>query len=495
MIPMPRLSLLFAALALVLAPLSASAQDPPLRAERAFFTKVGFGLSDYSGDFDPKPFDFDEFDGSGTDGVPLEGGLELGYQFSPRLGLSTGYRLGNFPRVENNSGASPIRHTAMMLARYTAGGATWRLAPYADLGGHLTFGGASTAVGPSGGLGVDLALNDRTSLYLESRTHWTFDDDALDGADTGNPFDAATSLLGVGVKYTFAPRERAPRLLAVDGPASVDVGSPATYTASVAPRSGTSTGYRWTFGDGTTASGATVTHTFRQPGAYAVGVTASDATGADTQTLQTTVQPRAARIVAVGAAPSPASTGQPVAFTSTVEGDALTLSWDFGDGSTGTGNAPSHTYASAGTYTATLTASNSRGTDTRAVTVDVENALAAICLSVQDLNTAFFARNASVVTTESAAALRENVEVLAQCPNLTVRVEGFASTVERNADRLAADRARAVETFYVDNGIDAARVQAEGRGAVSAQTTKKGGAQQLRRAVSIPVRTSVSALN
>jgi len=50
--------------------------------------------------------------------------------------------------------------------------------------------------------------------------------------------------------------------------------------------------------------------------------------------------------------------GQPVQFdgsgSSDSEGHALTYDWSFGDGSTGTGVMPTHTYATAGTYVVTL---------------------------------------------------------------------------------------------------------------------------------------------
>ncbi|MFE6802562.1 PQQ-dependent sugar dehydrogenase [Streptomyces sp. NPDC057681] len=51
-------------------------------------------------------------------------------------------------------------------------------------------------------------------------------------------------------------------------------------------------------------------------------------------------------------------------FSSTAtdaDSDALTYSWNFGDGTTGTGAAPSHTYKKNGTYTATVTAKDATG--------------------------------------------------------------------------------------------------------------------------------------
>ncbi|VTR96211.1 na-ca exchanger integrin-beta4 : Na-Ca exchanger/integrin-beta4 OS=Trichodesmium erythraeum (strain IMS101) GN=Tery_1772 PE=4 SV=1: Calx-beta: Calx-beta: Calx-beta: Calx-beta: Calx-beta: Calx-beta: PKD: PKD: HemolysinCabind: HemolysinCabind [Gemmata massiliana] len=67
--------------------------------------------------------------------------------------------------------------------------------------------------------------------------------------------------------------------------------------------------------------------------------------------------------------------GQVVRFAGSAtdaDGDALTYSWDFGDGTTGSGAAPTHVYADNGTYTARLTVSDGHGgasTDEVVITV------------------------------------------------------------------------------------------------------------------------------
>ncbi|MDH3458376.1 MAG: PKD domain-containing protein, partial [Gemmatimonadota bacterium] len=54
------------------------------------------------------------------------------------------------------------------------------------------------------------------------------------------------------------------------------------------------------------------------------------------------------------------------------DGTIVSYEWDFGDGATGTGVSPSHTYAAAGTYDVTLTVTDNDGaTDTQATTATI----------------------------------------------------------------------------------------------------------------------------
>jgi hypothetical protein len=77
-------------------------------------------------------------------------------------------------------------------------------------------------------------------------------------------------------------------------------------------------------------------------------------------------------ITTATAVPGIAEIGEDVMFDSTAtdeNGDDLTYSWDFGDGSSGAGTSPTHQYAAAGRYTATVTVDD--GLATTSGTVDV----------------------------------------------------------------------------------------------------------------------------
>jgi chitodextrinase len=70
-----------------------------------------------------------------------------------------------------------------------------------------------------------------------------------------------------------------------------------------------------------------------------------------------------------------AKVGQAVTFTAAAtdaDGDQLTYSWDFGDGTTAAGDVAQHSYAGAGAYRAVVTVSDGGDTATQAVLVTVK---------------------------------------------------------------------------------------------------------------------------
>lgn len=247
----------------------------------------------------------------------------------------------------------------------------------------------------------------------------------------------------------------------------------------------------WRFGDGSTGSGMETRHAYNSTGSYRVRFLVSNEGGTDTSTASVTVvtPPQPASVMSVNATPNPVDEDETVRFTSTVQGDSpVTYNWSFGDGSSATGESPTHTYDAPGQYTARLNASNEVGQDSRTVTVRVNRVLPEICTTIGEFNSAYFERNSSTLTEEARGSLQENADILAQCPNLTAQVSAFAAPGERNPQSLSEDRAETVAEFYQNNGVAGSRVMTSGEGQVEGVTSKKGGTRQYRRADTMPER-------
>lgn len=103
---------------------------------------------------------------------------------------------------------------------------------------------------------------------------------------------------------------------------------------------------------------------------------------------------------------------------------------------------------------------------------------------IRVLETVRFAWGASRVLPESTALLEEVAKVLQEHPEIAkVRVAGHASGDEKNGKRLSEQRAKAVVAALTKSGIDAARLEAVGRGAdrpLAAETTADGRARNRR---------------
>lgn len=135
--------------------------------------------------------------------------------------------------------------------------------------------------------------------------------------------------------------------------------------------------YAWNLGDGTTATGSVVTHTYAASGTYTVSVTVSDGELTDIADLTITVTEDSTGTNNPPTADFTASTDDLTAdfsdASTDTDGTIVNWNWDFGDESAGsTATNPSHTYEAAGTYRVTLTVTDDGGaTATRAQDVAV----------------------------------------------------------------------------------------------------------------------------
>ncbi|NNE71493.1 MAG: PKD domain-containing protein, partial [Rhodothermales bacterium] len=151
-----------------------------------------------------------------------------------------------------------------------------------------------------------------------------------------------------------------------------------TFTHTGTDPDGDSITRAWEFGDGTTGTAGTETHTYNVEGTYAVTLTVEDEFGASSTGTATITVARfnTAPTVVVTASPLSGQAPLEVSFdasgTTDAEGDAITYAWDFGDGQTGSGVTTSHTYNVSGTITATVTATDALGmSDTGTVSIEL----------------------------------------------------------------------------------------------------------------------------
>jgi ELWxxDGT repeat protein len=224
--------------------------------------------------------------------------------------------------------------------------------------------------------GVAVAFDGRGSSDPDGNTlayRWDFGDG---GIGTGSSPPHAYSTLGTftaTLVVNDGTVDSAPATVTVsivNRPPAVNIGGPYSMRHGAAvpfdgshstDADGDPLAFAWTFGDGGTGTGSTVSHVYAADGDYPVTLEVSD--GTDTVSASTTVH--ITNDVPVAEAGGPYSGFKNVAFaldgtgSSDGNGDTLSYRWDFGDSATGLGVRPSHTYSiptgsASHIYTATL---------------------------------------------------------------------------------------------------------------------------------------------
>jgi len=264
--------------------------------------------------------------------------------------------------------------------------------------------------------------------------------------DNGGASNATTRSVSVS-----APTNQSPVASFAVSPTSGAPGTTFSFTgASSYDPDGTIVGYQWTFGDGSSGSGVAAQHAYASPGPYTVRLTVTDnggASNATTRSVSVSAPTNQSPVASFAVSPTSGAPGTTFSFTGASsydpDGTIVGYQWTFGDGSSGSGVAAQHAYASPGTYTVRLTVTDNGGasnTTTRSVSVQSSG--------MPDLVVE------SMVASPTNPSIGKNVTFTLAIRNrgaaaaglFRVRLAGRASSTDTYVTRLAAG---ASETFML----------------------------------------------
>jgi PKD repeat protein len=247
------------------------------------------------------------------------------------------------------------------------------VASVADEGGVSSFYGSATDAGRLDTFRYAWDFGDGSTDTGDTVFH-TYGSDGsytvtLTVTDNDGGSDTETQVIHVG--------NAAPVLTSVSGDSALIEGDTGAFSATATDAGGDALTYTWDFGDGDTATGASVSHAWVQDGTWTVKLVVSDGTDQDTDTLTVVVSNGAPSILS--AEGEDGAEGTALAFVAVGSDpgadDVLTWAWDFGDGTTGSGAIVSHAYADDGVYTVSLVLSDDGGESVDTTfTVTVTNA-------------------------------------------------------------------------------------------------------------------------
>ncbi len=297
-------------------------------------------------------------------------------------------------RVENATGSSTASVAITVISE------TSRVKPTAD----FRFSASRVEVGQT------VTFTDR-STGEPTEWQWSFGDGSGgSGATISHVYRVAGSYeVTLTVTNAEGPDSSSPAVITVfdkveppiaaigGGLASANVGQQVSYFSRSI---GNPTVLQWSFGDGTTANGSSVQHTWTKDGQYTVTLTVSNSAGSDSITSAISVSDVVLLPVSrFTISQRMAEEGQSIRFQSLSINNPTQLLWDFGDGGTATGANATRAYTRAGRYTVSLRATNSAGNDVATQVVTVVAQLPA--------PVAAFSFSPNTITTNTAAGFTD----------------------------------------------------------------------------------------
>lgn len=232
-----------------------------------------------------------------------------------------------------------------------------------DEGGTLAVDATASATSGRAPLSVNFSANPRggKAPYTFS---WSFGDGS--GSSAQNP----TKVYGEGGSHRATVTVTSGDQQATSSPLTINVDSDLRLACFIGPTDGVAAfnvryraqasggngdyTYRWTFGDGGSATGSEPDHTYETPGTFTVSVTVSSggssASCRDTVRVYETLLASCRANVTRGSAPLSVNLS---AFTNFCRDPGCAYEWDFGDGTTTAGigeNRATHVFSRVGTF-------------------------------------------------------------------------------------------------------------------------------------------------
>jgi PKD repeat protein len=223
--------------------------------------------------------------------------------------------------------------------------------------------------------------------------------------------------------------------------------------------------YFWDFGDGTTSSDISPTHTYSKPGRYvithtvcnnqkcdhfSITVQASDSTTTNPERLVT------AKFSWLAVWNQGAYNGayqSPINFVDQSLGDPTSWLWDFGDGTTSTLQNPDHIYQTNGTYTIYLTVHNKYGSEDKTAKTEKFQTLPVTDTVTQPSSEDPQESGSTTAVTSTSDTIEINQQTSGSSENLKQDTSQNSNYQRQMAD---INKVQARKEMYVQNTLDRA---------------------------------------
>jgi PKD repeat protein len=283
--------------------------------------------------------------------------------------------------------------------------------------GHFWTGATPLAVtSHAGNVSVSLDVTDFVSAELDSDLVASFEisNETVGWKSYGAAEGSASPLLIIDMITDGVSAENSPPVASFvsdkqQGPSPLLVTFDASNASDI---DGTIVDYQWDFGDGGSATGVVVSHSFTAVGSYEISLIVTDNDAAQAKTKQTIIVNAAGNSAPKAVITSNklvAELGETIQLSgsssSDEDGHISAYSWVFGDGNTSVEISPEHAFLVAGTYTVELEVTDNEGASTTAsiqikITDPSESGNEVILPAIADVGATRIGNNASLTISE-----------------------------------------------------------------------------------------------